>query len=261
MLAKNTAGSYSLTLQPPPSHTSTFDKVICRVTQGDSDENGEIQITVSIENNEISSWTISSDWRQKQVTNTGLLGGVGETEYIAGGAVVLLLVVITLLVLSRKGSEEEEYEDEEDNYPAIVSPIEQDYQAYPTTAVVEAIPSGPPITQVAPLIQEPVIQEPKQWSREELLASGWTNEQIISSYPHLAVPSVSVLTSAFDSLGGNTAPQEQEEGPTLPAVNCVITGQELTSNDQWSQCPSCGAWAEATAKAGCENCPRCRAAW
>jgi hypothetical protein len=114
-----------------------------------------------------------------------------------------------------------------------------------------------------PVVQEPVVQEPKQWSREELLASGWTNEQIVASYPHLAVSSTSSLTNAFDSLGGNSAPQEQEqaEGPALPAVNCVITGQELTSNDKWAQCTSCGAWAEATAKVGCENCPRCRAAW
>ena len=265
------SGSYSLTLQPPPSHTSTFDKVICKATQGDSDEGGEIQITVSVENNEITSWTISSDWQQKQVASNGLLGGVGETEYIAGGAGILLLVVITLLVLSRKGSkEEEEYEDEEnyqgeeDNYSAkVLAPIEQNYQAYPTAAVVETIPSGPPITQIIPVVQEPVVQEPKQWSREELLASGWTNEQIVASYPHLAVSSTSSLINAFDSLGGNSAPQEQEQadGPALPAVNCVITGQELTSNDQWAQCTSCGAWAEATAKVGCEYCPRCRAAW
>ena len=156
-----------------------------------------------------------------------------------------------------------------------MAPIEQNYQTYPTAAVVETIPSGPPITQTTPVVQEPVIQEPKQWSREELLASGWTNEQIVASHPHLAVASTSSLTNAFNSLGGNnaplegnnasprgnTAPQEQKDGPALPAVNCVITGQGLTSNDQWAQCTSCGAWAEATAKAGCENCPRCRAAW
>ncbi|MBT7937768.1 MAG: hypothetical protein HN696_01245, partial [Euryarchaeota archaeon] len=256
------SGSYSLTLQPPPSHTSTFDKVICKATQGDGDEDGEIQIAVSVETNVISNWTISSDWQQKQVASKGLLGGVGETEYIAGGAGILLLVVITLLVLARKGSKEEyEYEDdyqsEDNNYSAeVLAPIEQNYQMYPT-AVVETIPSGPPITQTIP-----VVQEPKQWSREELLASGWTDEQIVSSYPHLAVSSTSSLTNAFDSLGSNSVPQEQEqEGPALPAVNCVITGQELTSNDQWSQCTSCGAWGEATAKASCEKCPRCRAAW
>ena len=253
--------SYILTLQPPPSHTSTFDKVICKATQGGSDEEGDIQITVSIENSEISSWTISSDWKREQVANAGFLSGVGETEYIALGAGVLLLVVITLLVLSRKGSEEEE-EYEEDNYSAsALAPIEQNYQTYPTAAVVETIPSGPPITQIAPVVQEPVIQEPKQWSREELLVSGWTNEQIVASYPHLAVASTSSLTDAFSSLGSNTAPQEQKEGPALPAVNCVITGKELTSHNQWAQCTACGAWAEATAKAGCENCPRCRAAW
>jgi hypothetical protein len=240
--------------------------VICKATQGDSGEGGEIQITVSIENNEVTSWTITSDWQQKQVASKGFLGGVGETEYIVGGAGVLLLVVITLLVLARKGSEEEEeeYEGEENNYSAkVLAPIEQNYQTYPTAAVVETIPSGPPTTQIMPVVQEPVIQEPKQWSREELLASGWTDEQIVASYPHLAVASTSSLTNAFDSLGGDTAPQELEleEGSALPAVNCVITGQELTSNDQWTQCASCGAWAEATAKAGCQNCPRCRAAW
>ena len=93
------------------------------------------------------------------------------------------------------------------------------------------------------------------------MVSGWTNEQIVASYPHLAVASTSSLTDAFSSLGSNTAPQEQKEGPALPAVNCVITGKELTSHNQWAQCTACGAWAEATAKAGCENCPRCRAAW
>ena len=129
------------------------------------------------------------------------------------------------------------------------------------------------------------------FSNSQLLASGWSQQQIDERYADtttvVSESSPAPLQNAFDSLV--TTPIEQEvtaietvtietemiqdeevnidvdmistDSNTLPSVNCIISGVALTANHQWSQCPECGGWADATAKATVSNCPRCRASW
>ncbi len=120
------------------------------------------------------------------------------------------------------------------------------------------------------------------FSNSQLLNAGWTQDQIDAKYA--AIPEQSEpaqpLQNAFDSLGGAEVVEdkgdvaqpvtqepeaaqlnENRENPTLPSVNCIISGVVLTENHQWSQCPECGGWADAMAKSQTSNCPRCRFSW
>ncbi|MDP6010460.1 MAG: hypothetical protein QF707_01575 [Candidatus Poseidoniaceae archaeon] len=129
------------------------------------------------------------------------------------------------------------------------------------------------------------------FSNSQLLASGWTQPQIDERYAYsaieMAVETTAPLANAFDTLvtspiaeevtTEDAAPTNPEmaqdagvedgvsmntsENNTLPSVNCIISGVALTANHQWSQCPECGGWADAKAKATVSNCPRCRASW
>ena len=121
------------------------------------------------------------------------------------------------------------------------------------------------------------------YSNSQLLNAGWTQDQIDAKYGASVQESSyqKPLQNAFDSLGGARIAEDEQsvditrngaeiseknvdnasEGPTLPSVNCIVSGIVLTENHQWSQCSECGGWADAAAKAQTKNCPRCRASW
>ncbi len=120
------------------------------------------------------------------------------------------------------------------------------------------------------------------FSNSQLLNAGWTQDQIDAKYATIPGQSepAQPLQNAFDSLGGVEVAEdkddvaqpviqesetvqlsENKENPTLPSVNCIISGVVLTENHQWSQCPECGGWADAMAKSQTSNCPRCRFSW
>jgi len=114
-----------------------------------------------------------------------------------------------------------------------------------------------PVAAVAPVAAEPT--SPSEFTDDQLRESGWGEDQIaeLRGTPEPA------LTSAFDSLGVGTAEEPVIEatpevaGAPLPAFNCIVTGQPLTSEDPWWQCDDCSGFAAVVAIQGRTHCPRC----
>jgi hypothetical protein len=187
-----------------------------------------------------------------------------------------------LLIVSRKRAFEEF--DEEEGEDGTTYPL-SDQGAYTTeyAPIVQPMPTGAPATAIQPTVDS--ASTPANtgsysdgWSNQQLLSTGWTQAQIDARYTATGSSTGSTaLTSAFESLGASqpaghettytsqvVASDDTEEDlaeQTLPSVNCMVSGKALGPDDQWSQCPGCGGWAEATAKASVDNCPRCRSSW
>ena len=115
-----------------------------------------------------------------------------------------------------------------------------------------------------PVAAAPVVQEPEpspaDFTDEQLRASGWNDQQIAELRGTTQQP----LNDAFGSLGvseQHTAHEVTGDSGTqtaMPQFNCIVTGNTLTANDAWWQCPSCGGFAAATAIAGHTHCPSCQ---
>tara|TARA_B100001029_G_scaffold45442_1_gene35895 strand:- start:139 stop:510 length:372 start_codon:yes stop_codon:yes gene_type:complete len=115
------------------------------------------------------------------------------------------------------------------------------------------MPTAAPVQQVASPVAEP---SPADYTDEQLRASGWSDQQIQELR---GVPTTSV-TDAFDSLGSGQQQDAGVSGASLPAFNCIVTGQVLTAADAWWQCSGCGGFAAATAIAQYTHCPSCNLA-
>ena len=120
------------------------------------------------------------------------------------------------------------------------SPITPHVQVTP-----QDVPPGPMPT-ASPVAQQPVHVEtpeptpaPEDFTDAQLIAAGWSEAQILE-------------------LRG-TASAQVEQSATLPTFNCIVTGQVLTTNDAWWQCPSCGGFASSVAIAPYTHCPTCNA--
>ncbi|GIS45041.1 MAG: hypothetical protein Ct9H90mP16_21110 [Candidatus Poseidoniales archaeon] len=78
---------------------------------------------------------------------------------------------------------------------------------------------------------------PEDFTDAQLMAAGWSQAQILELR---GSPSAHV-----------------EQSAALPTFNCIVTGQVLTANDAWWQCPSCGGFASSVAIAPYTHCPAC----
>ncbi len=109
----------------------------------------------------------------------------------------------------------------------------------------------------APVVQQPLVPvaepSPADFTDEQLRVSGWSDQQIQDLR---GVPTQSV-TDSFDALGVTQVAETVTSGTSLPAFNCIVTGQVLSASDAWWQCSGCGGFAAATAIAQYTHCPTC----
>jgi len=201
---------------------------------------------------------------------------------------------------SQPAQNEAAYSHDSIEYAQSYAPVQQPVNTYqplpsgPPATVQQPLVSQQSVTAASELLSpsKPVVSEDRTYSdgfsNSQLLTSGWTQQQIDQRYSETATATIESSTqplqNAFDSLSPTaiveetptvesepTIPQEQEmkeevvmtstDSDALPSVNCMISGVALTTDHQWSQCPECGGWADAKAKATVSNCPRCRASW
>jgi len=238
------------------------------------------------------------------------LTGSLSTNAIAAGAAVgflLFFVAMTTLILRRRRTLDE-IDEEEDDEPEIqtpgaapvgtpviqgppavaavpvaravpVAPIVPVQAAAPVAAVAQAAPPGPMPGAPGPMPAVAAEATPAEYSDEQLVASGWSAEQIAE----LRGQPAPVLTNAFDSLGVaeatpvveaaaepvaeptvepvvDTSQEAVSADPGLPVFNCMVSGIALTSEIAWWQCPSCSGFAATEAIGDHTHCPQCNAA-
>ena len=94
---------------------------------------------------------------------------------------------------------------------------------------------------------------PADYTDEQLRASGWNDQQILE----LRGTPPTTVSDVFESLGTSQQQDVIQNESTLPAFNCIVTGQVLTATDAWWQCSGCGGFAAASAIVQYTHCPNC----
>ena len=100
------------------------------------------------------------------------------------------------------------------------------------------MPTAAPVVQQQPVVTSTPTPAPEDFTDEQLIAAGWSQEQI-------------------QELRGTSSIQQSESSDSLPTFNCLVTGQVLTASDAWWQCASCGGFASSVAIAQYTHCPAC----
>ena len=204
--------------------------------------------------------------KTEQIEESGGNFGFGSLPLLIAGIVggiifvAFFIYMIALIYRRRRTLDEIEDMDEEEvvaygsaaesAVPVVVQqqPVAQ-VPVQQTTAAPGPMPSATPVVQ--PVTPAPA-PSPAEYTDDQLRASGWSDEQI----QELRGVPVTSVDDAFNSLGGAV---EQTELPSssLPAFNCIVTGNVLTATDAWWQCTGCGGFAAATAIAAYTHCPTC----
>ena len=205
--------------------------------------------------------------KTEKIEESGGFAGFGSmTMLLAGivGGIVFISFVIYMIGLiyrrRRRLDEIEEMDDEEiaaygsasESTPTTVvqqQPVAQ-MPVQPTASAPGPMPSAAPVAQPVTPAPEP---SPSDYTDDQLRASGWSDAQIQELR---GVPAASV-DDACDALGGAVPTEQSQPGSSLPAFNCIVTGNVLTATDAWWQCTGCGGFAAATAIAAYTHCPAC----
>mgnify|MGYP001162648729 CR=1 FL=1 len=197
------------------------------------------------------------------VDDSGGFAGFGSAAMLAGAIISVVIfiaffVFMTTLILKRRRELDiiESAEDEVSESPIETSATQQmQTETSPMQNPVvqqlpaQNIPPGPmpgapgPMPVTAPVVQQPVVEpnpepSPQDFTDEQLLAAGWSQLQI-------------------QELRGTVMIQPSGDSAVLPTFNCLVTGQVLTANDSWWQCPSCGGFASSVAIEPYTHCPAC----
>jgi len=210
--------------------------------------------------------------KTEQVEESGGFAGFGSLTTLIGGIVGgiafvgFFIYMIAIIYRRRRTLDEiEDLDDEEEmtgygsatesTTPATTVQQPQQPVAHvsvqPTAAAPGPMPTAAPVAQVATPTPE---ASPADYTDEQLRASGWSDAQI----QELRGVSTSSVSDAFNALGGNPADNSGlPSDSSLPAFNCIVTGNVLTSTDAWWQCSGCGGFAAATAIAVYTHCPTC----
>ena len=114
------------------------------------------------------------------------------------------------------------------------------------------MPAAAPVVQ--PVAQPEPEPSPTDFTDDQLRASGWSDAQIQELRGQ---DSTTTVTEAFSALGSQTVEVDIATGASLPAFNCIVTGNVLTASDAWWQCTGCGGFAAAVAIAEYTHCPAC----
>ena len=250
---------------PGPAQTGTID---CDISlQAD-----ERDRTVEFELHDDSGTKIWSSGpvhlKTVQVDESGGFAGFGSAVLLGGGLIALVafiafFVFMTSMILKRRRALdilESGEEEVEDVSPATMAATPIQLQPSPTVvqtplqvqASQQAAPPGPmpgapgPMPTASPIAQQSIVVEtpeptpaPENFTDAQLMAAGWSQAQILE-------------------LRGS-ASAHAEQSVALPSFNCIVTGQVLTANDAWWQCPSCGGFASSVAIAPYTHCPACNA--
>ena len=264
---------------PAPAQTYTID---CDISLEADELERTVNFVLTDDQGDIVWISGPTHLKTKQVTDEGNFAGFGDVTIVFGSiiggiAFIAFFIYMTMLIVRRRRQlddfEEEGEDDEITPYGAQVEQVVQ--QPVTTVAAVAAVqpsaPAGPmpgapgpmpgapgPMPASAP-VAAPVVEStpepsPADFTDEQLRASGWNDTQIQELRGVVVTPTA----VALDSLG--PAIVESETSPALPVFHCIVTGNELTANDAWWQCPSCGGFAIATAIEQYTNCPSCNAA-
>ena len=207
--------------------------------------------------------------KTKQIDESGGFAGLGSATILFGGliggiAFISFVVYMVTIIISRrrKLDEIEDLDDDEiATYGAVAETTDTVVQIPAQTSIQS--PPGPmpgapgPMPTAAPVVQQPLVPvaepSPADFTDEQLRASGWSDQQIQDLR---GVPTQSV-TDSFDALGVTQVAETVTSDTSLPAFNCIVTGQVLSASDAWWQCSGCGGFAAATAIAQYTHCPTC----
>ena len=205
--------------------------------------------------------------KTEKIEESGGFAGFGSVTMLMAGIVggivfiAFFIYMIGLIYRRRRTLDEiEEMDDEEiaeygseSESPATAvvqqQPVAQ-MPVQPTASAPGPMPSAAPVAQPVTPTPEP---SPADYTDEQLRASGWSDVQIQELR---GVPAASV-DDAFDALGSSAPPEQSQSSSSLPAFNCIVTGNVLTASDAWWQCTGCGGFAAATAIAAYTHCPAC----
>ena len=202
-----------------------------------------------------------------QVEDSGGFAGFGSAALMAGGVIAAVVFIVfftfmTTMILKRRRELDmiELTEDEVDDSTTETT-IHQQTQiqtshvtqnpvmqanVQPQTSPPGPMPGAPgPMPTTTPAVQPTVPSpnpdpSPQDFTDEQLMAAGWSQSQI-------------------QELRGTVVTQQEDAGAALPSFNCLVTGQVLTADDSWWQCPSCGSFASSVAIAPYTHCPACNA--
>ena len=259
---------------PGPAQTATID---CDISLDADERERTVIFEVTDDQGELVWGSGPVHLKTKQIDESGGFAGFGSATMLFGGiiggiAFISFFIYMTTLILRRRRKLDEIEDLDDDEMVAYgaadtVAPVAtaQPAATTPGAAVVAQAPPGPmpgapgpmpsatPVQQVAAPVAEP---SPADYTDEQLRASGWSDQQIQELR---GVPTTSV-TDAFDSLGSGQPQETEASGASLPAFNCIVTGQVLTAADAWWQCSGCGGFAAATAIAQYTHCPNCNLA-
>jgi len=259
---------------PGPAQTATID---CDISLEADERARTVLFEVTDDQGELIWESGPVHLKTKQIDESGGFAGFGSATLLIGGIMggivfISFFIYMTTLILRRRRKLDEIEDLDEDEVVAYGAAMESTpaatVQPQPVPAVQVAVqaPPGPmpgapgpmpvaaaPVQQVVAPVAEP---SPADYTDEQLRASGWSDLQIQELR---GVPTTTV-TDAFDALGSGQQQETTQVGASLPAFNCIVTGEVLTSADAWWQCSGCGGFAAASAIAQYTHCPNCNLA-
>ena len=251
---------------PGPAQTSTID---CDISLDADNRERTVFFEVTDDLGELIWSSGPVHLKTKQIDESGGFAGLGSATILFGGliggiAFISFVVYMVTIIISRrrKLDEIEDLDDDEiATYGAVAETTDTVVQIPAQTSIQS--PPGPmpgapgPMPTATPIVQQPLVPvaepSPADYTDEQLRASGWSDQQIQDLR---GVPTQSV-TDSFDALGVTQVAEAGTSGTSLPAFNCIVTGQVLSASDAWWQCSGCGGFAAATAIAQYTHCPTC----
>ena len=251
---------------PGPAQTSTID---CDISLDADERERTVFFEVTDDLGELIWSSGPVHLKTKQIDDSGGFAGLGDATILVGGLVggiafiSFFVYMITIIIGRRRKLDEIEDLDEDEiaTYGAVAEPTES-VAHIPAQSTIQS-PPGPmpgapgPMPIAAPIVQQPIVPvaepSPADFTDEQLRASGWSDQQIQELR---GVPTQSV-TDSFDALGATQELGTVPSGASLPAFNCIVTGQVLSASDAWWQCSGCGGFAAANAIAQYTHCPAC----
>ena len=287
---------------PKPDSTGVKNiTVVCQTISDSGDNKGTIILELSggEGNTTLLENTLLIEWDKLSETSENSKGimGIGIKETIIGASAVVLLMIIILLSLAIRRDRDDE-DISENILKETVALTTSNYENWNANAQAQQQQVAQAQQQIQPnFIQTIAVPKQSNWTDDQLIAAGWTQEQIVKHREpmtetsptttdyHTQTSTQPLLSTAFDSLGftetvtsdvsedeitqdkeSNVLKQTHEnnldkDSATLPVMNCVITGGVLSLTNKWFQCPSCGGYADMDAKLGVTHCPRCKSQW
>lgn len=254
---------------PGPAQTATID---CDISLEADERARTVLFEVTDDQGELVWESGPVHLKTEQIEESGGFAGLGSATMLAGGiiggiAFISFFIYMTALILRRRRKLDEIEDLDEDEIPTYGAAVETTpavavLQPSPVVQAAAQAPPGPmpgapgpmpvaaPVQQVVAPVAEP---SPADYTDEQLRASGWNDQQILELR---GVPTATV-TDAFESLGASQQQDVTQSESTLPAFNCIVTGQVLTATDAWWQCSGCGGFSAASAIAQYTHCPNC----